>query len=135
MATCPGRYCVGNGTLMAALDAGCARTLWPLTHTFALAKGRASSENVSTPLIFLPSYLRSLHTFLPVCNLPQAFPLIELSSINHDIHLHLSGFSPLRKILTINHYLRSPDFQHTGESGKRVISCGYYSQPSKVIST
>jgi len=44
---------VGNGSLMAALDAGCARTLWPQRHTYALVKGCASSENVFTPLVFL----------------------------------------------------------------------------------
>ena len=51
-------------------------------------------------------------SFLPAHNFPQAFPFIKLSSINHDHHLHLTGFSPLRKILAVNHYLHSPDFQH-----------------------
>ena len=52
------------------------------------------------------------HTFLPVHNFPQVFPSTKLSSINHDSHLHLSGFSPLRKIPTVNHYLCNQDFQH-----------------------
>jgi len=103
---------------MAALDAGCACTLWPLKHTYAPVKGRASSENCFTPLVFpsfLPSYLRSLHTFLPVRNFPQNLPFHQvIININHDLHLHLSGFGPLRKVLTVNHYLGSPDFQHTG---------------------
>jgi len=63
-------------------------------------------------LFFFPSYLSSLHTILPVHNFPQAIPFIKLSSINHDPHLHLSGFSPLRKILTVNHYPHNQDFQH-----------------------
>ena len=52
------------------------------------------------------------HIFLPVHNFPQVFPSTKLSLINHDSHLHLSGFSPLRKIPTVNHYLRKQDFQH-----------------------
>jgi len=44
-----------------------------------------------------------------------------LSSINRDSHLHLSGFSPLRKIPTVNHYLRNQDFQHSPQSRPRVI--------------
>ena len=53
---------------------------------------------------YLPSFLHT--TFL------KPFLSSSLSSINHDHHLHSSSFSPLRKILTVNHYLRSPDFQH-----------------------
>jgi len=90
---------VGNGSLMTALDAGCVRTLWSLSHTYALVKGHASFENVFTPLFSFSSYFCSFHTFLPVHNIPQAFPFIKLPSINHDLHLHLSGFSPLRKSL------------------------------------
>jgi len=51
---------------MAALDAGCARSLWPQGHTYALAKGRASSENVFTPLVFL-SFTAFLASHLPSC--------------------------------------------------------------------
>jgi len=159
--------------LTAALGAGCARSLWLQGHTYALAKGRASSENVFTPLVFV-SLSPFLATHLPSCtasfakpsligrylskilgqlmyrykhlhfrfsadtctstfvtanifpwyllihenfaneavhNFPQVFPSTKLSSINHDSHLHLSGFSPLRKILTVDHYLRNQDFQ------------------------
>ena len=51
---------------MAALDAGCARTLRPQRYTYALIKGRASSKNVFTPLVFL-----SLTPFL--APLPPSF--------------------------------------------------------------
>jgi len=95
---------------MAALGAGCDCSLWPQGHTYALDKGRASSENVFTPLVFLPSHLPSLHTFLPIHNFPQVFPSTKLSSINHESHFHLSDFRPLHKILTVNHYLRKPRF-------------------------
>jgi len=68
-----------------------------------------------SPLLFSsPSHPSPLHTFLPVNNFPQAFLFIKLSSINHDLHLHLGGFSRLHKTLTVNHYLRSPDFHHCG---------------------
>ena len=66
----------------------------------------------SPHLFFFPSHLLARH--LPSCklhNFPQVFPSTKLSSINHDSHLHLSGFSTLRKILTIDHYLRNQDFQ------------------------
>jgi len=55
---------VGNGSLMPALDARCARTLWPLRHTHPLVKGRAGSENGFTPLVFL-SFLPLLASHLP----------------------------------------------------------------------
>ena len=55
--------------------------------------------------------ISSQHTFLPVHNFPQVFPSTKLSSINHDSHLHLSGFTPLRKIPSVNHYFRNQDFQ------------------------
>jgi len=63
----------GNGSLMPALDARCARALWPLRHTHPLVKGRASSGNVFTPLVFL-SFLPLLASHLPSCthNFPQA---------------------------------------------------------------
>jgi len=112
---------------MAALVAGCARSLWPQRQTYALAEGRASSQNVFHPTCF--SFLltfSSLHTFLPVHNFPQAFPSTKLSSINHDSHLHLSGFSPLRKILTVNHYLHNQDFQQPRwlELAGWALTCG-----------
>ena len=61
---------------MAALGAGCARSLWPQRHTYALVKGRVSSQNVFTPLVFpsftpsprdTPSFLYTtfLKSFLP----------------------------------------------------------------------
>jgi len=56
----------GNGSLMAALDAGYVHTLWPLRHTYALVKGRASSENVFTLFFFFP-YNLLLASHLPSC--------------------------------------------------------------------
>jgi len=41
-----------------------ARTLWSLGHTYALVKGRASSENGFTPLVFL-SFTPFLASHLP----------------------------------------------------------------------
>ena len=74
--------------------------------------------------MFSPPLFFPLHTFLPVHNFPQAFPLIKLLSINHDPHLHSSGFSPLRKIFTVNHCLHSPDFQHSNcKLAWRTIQC------------
>ena len=57
---------VGNGSLMAALDAGRARALWLQRNTYPLVKGRASSENVFTPLVFLSftSFPRFTPSFL-----------------------------------------------------------------------
>ena len=57
---------VGNGSLMAALDAGCARTLWPRGHTYALVKGRASSEMFSPHLFFFRSTI-AFPCFTPSC--------------------------------------------------------------------
>ena len=51
---------------MAALDAGCARTLSPQKHSYALVKGRASCENVFTPFVFL-SFLLFFASHLPYC--------------------------------------------------------------------
>ena len=60
---------------------------------------------------FLP--LPVLCTHLPSCTqLFSAFPFHQVITINHDFYFHLSGFSPLRKIFTVNHYLRSPDFNN-----------------------
>jgi len=95
---------------MAAFDAGCTRTLWPQRHTYALAKGRASPENAFIPLVFL-SFTPFLATHLPSCAQLSSRLSFHQVIINHDPHLHLSGFGPLRKILTLNHCLRSPDFQ------------------------
>ena len=114
---------VGNGCLMAALGAGCARVLWPQRHTYALWK----CFHPSCFLFFFPSHLSSLHALLPVHNFLQAFPFIKLSSINHDPHLHLSDFSPLRKILTVNHYLHNPDFQHQPPAPCRAADLPDYS--------
>jgi len=65
------------------------------------------------------------HTFLPVHNFSQVFPSTKLSSINYYSHLHLSGFTPLRKIPTVNHYLRNRDFQQGCLRFPRVIIDDY----------
>jgi len=71
---------VGNGSLMAALDAGCARTLWPLRYTYALVKGRASSEFFFTPLVLL--------SFSPLLDTPSSsLSFHQVITINHDLHL------------------------------------------------
>ena len=84
----------------------------------------------SPPLFFFPSRPRSLYTFLPVHNSPQVFPSDQVIAINHDLHLHLSGFTPLCKILTENHYLRSPHFQQQFQSSHRVI---IYDRPATLF--
>ena len=52
-------FFVENGSLMAALDAGCARFLWPQGHMYALATGRAALKMFSPHLFFFPSHLSS----------------------------------------------------------------------------
>ena len=107
---------VGNSSIMAALDAGCAgcaRTTRPLWYTYAPVKGRAIKENAVTPLsvsfcflsVFSLSSFFSLSTWL----LPQVFPFLQLNTINHG--LHFSRSTPLRKTLTVNHYLCIEYFQ------------------------
>ena len=50
------RHNVGNCSVMAALDAGCARTSRPHWYAYALVKGRLGYENVFTPLSFFPFF-------------------------------------------------------------------------------
>ena len=95
------------------------------------SQGCASSHNVFTPLVFLPSHPSSLHFLLPLflynTTFLKPFPSTNLLSINNSPHLHLSCFSPLRKILTVNHYLRNQDFQHiilTEEAPLRRLKAG-----------
>ena len=60
--------------------------------------------------------------------LPQVFLFLQLNTIN-DLHLrsiqtlclHLSYSTPLRKTLTVNHYLRIEYFQHIPGFSFRVI--------------
>ena len=125
---------VGNRMFMATLDAGCpsarcARTRRPQLSTYALGYGHASLENAVTPLSFslcflfvssISSSFLSLSTPLP----PQVFPFLQLNTIN-DLHLrsiqtfclHLSYSTPLRKTLTVNHYLRIKYFHQIGWKG------------------
>ena len=98
---------------MTALDAGCALILWRLRYKYELVKGCASSENVFTPPVF-PPYSPLLASHLPSrTQLSLSLSFHQVIIINHDLHIQSSGFSALRKILTVNHYLRSPDFQQT----------------------
>jgi len=105
------RSAVGNVSLMAATGAGCARTLRPLRHTCALVKERAIWENAFIAVVFL-SFSSSLATYLPSYSQLSLSFFHQVITINHDLHLHLSGFTPLRKILTVNHCLHSPQLQH-----------------------
>ena len=69
-------------------------------------------------------FSRPCLSFLPLLSLsallPQVFPFIKLITFGYDLHfliiqnlcLHLSRSTPLRKTLTVNHYLRSEYFQH-----------------------
>jgi len=106
----------------------------PLSVT-AGAYVRTSQRTRKPSICFQPtcfSFLHTFsspHTFLPVHNFPQVLPSTKLSSINHDSHLHLSGFSPLRKILTVNHYLRNQDFQHCSLLWLRVIPRDHLRHP------
>jgi len=75
---------VGNGSLRAAFAVGCA-----------------------LPLFFFLSHICSVHTFLPVYNFPQAFHFHQVITINHGLYPHLRGFTPLRKILTVNPHRKS----------------------------
>ena len=68
---------------------------------------------LSPHLFSFSSHLRLLHTFLAVHWFPQDFPFHQVVTINHDLHPHLRGFTPLRKILTVNHCLRSPHFEQS----------------------
>jgi len=55
---------VGNRSVMAALDVGCARTTMPHGYTYALVKGHASYQNVFTPLsVSLPFHPSTLSVF------------------------------------------------------------------------
>jgi len=118
----PGLH-VGNRSLMAALDAGCARTTRPHWYTYALVKGRASYENVSTSLsVFLsflpvpsPSFSFSFHF-----TSSSSLSFLRLGTVNYGLHLRIirtlclysSRSTPLREILTVYHYLRIEYFQH-----------------------
>ena len=124
---------------MAALDAGCVSAGCALTRrqqwcTYALVKGRTSSENDVTPLFvsfcFLSLSSLSSSSFLSLLLLPQVFPFLQLNTINDLFHLHLIrtlclhlGYStPLPKTLTVNHYLHIQYFQHQICRDPRVIS-------------
>jgi len=117
-------YCVGNCSSMAALGAGRARTLRPPWHMCALAKRRASygMKMFSPPPCssFLFIFSRFAPLFLYQLSSSLFFHQPATQSIN-NLHARLGSFTPLRKILTVNHYLRSHDFQHSHAKWPGVI--------------
>ena len=85
---------------------------------------------LSVSLSFLPVLSLCLSSFFSFTSLlPQVFPH-RLNIINYDLHLriiqplcfHSSRSTPLRKTLTVNHYLRIQYFQQLFEFCGRVIS-------------
>ena len=76
------------------------------------------------PFCFFSLVFLSLSTLL----LPQVFPFLQLNTNNSDLSLriiqtlclHLSRSTPLRKTLTINHYLRIEYFQQGSQRQSRV---------------
>ena len=114
------QVCVGNRIVMTALDAGCARTTRPHWYAYALVKGRASYETVFTPSASLSFLALSLFLLLPSTSLLSlSHSFHQLNTINYHPHpriiqtlyIHLSRSTPLRKTLTVNHYLRIEYFQ------------------------
>jgi len=86
-------------------------TLMPLRYTYALVKARAEYWNVFTPLVSPYSFL-SLALHLSSCTqLSSSLSFPSSYAINHVLHLRLSGFTPLRKILTVCYYIHSPYVQ------------------------
>ena len=119
---CVGLGDVGNRSLMAALDAGCARPRRPHWYAYALVNDAQAMKIVftllSVSLCFLPvpshsSFLS--HHFTSSSSLS----FLQLNTINyglylctiHTLYLHLSRSTPLRKTLTVNHYLPIEYFQ------------------------
>ena len=68
---------VGNGSLNAALDAGCARTQRPQRHVCALVKGRAGSSKCFHPTCFsfLHTFPRFTSFFLSSCTKQRSLSL------------------------------------------------------------
>jgi len=120
---CVGLGDVGNRCLMAALDAGCARTTRPHCYAYALVNDAQAMKIVFTPLLAVSLCL------LPVLSFSSSFShhftsssslfFLQLNTINYDLHLciihtlylRLSLSIPLRKTLTVNHYLRIEYFK------------------------
>ena len=104
--------------VMAAFDVGCSRTSRPHWYAYALVKGSASYGKVFTPPFFFPSCPLSLLSSFAL--LSSSLPFHQPITTNHDLHPHLiqtlylrvGHSTPLRKTLTVNHYLRIEYFQH-----------------------
>ena len=101
-------------------------TVYGCTNTrMHYSKDARAMKKISHPSFF-PYYPFSLFFFLPLHFFPH-----QLITINHGLHLrliqtlclHLSRFTPLRKTLTVDHYLCIEYFQHSKDRGKRVIIC------------
>ena len=123
---------------MAVLDAGCAgcaRTTRPQWYAYALVNDAQATQVVCTLLsvsLCFPSALSLSPPFLFPLHF-QVFSFLQLNTINYDLHLriiqtlclHLSHSTPLRKTLTVNHYLRIEYFQRSGiRSGpERLATC------------
>ena len=112
---------VGNSSLMPALTVGDARTPWPRGMRMHRRWDAQAMRSFHAPLFF-PTWLFSLHSFLPFHNFPQVFPFHWLIAISHDPHplliqtlcLHLSSSTPLRKTLTVDHYFHVEYFRRRG---------------------
>ena len=66
--------------------------------------GGQAMEMLSLPMFLLPSCPPSRRNFPPVPNFPQVFPFHQIITIDHDLHLHLCGFTRLPKILIVNSF-------------------------------
>ena len=123
----------GNCRFMAALDAGCAGcapTTRPHFYAYTLVNDAQAMKIVSAPLsvslcILSVLFLSSSFSFTSSSSLS----FLQFNIINHDLHLsliqtlclHLSYSTPLRKTLTVNHYLPIEYFRHPSEISNRVI--------------
>ena len=94
-------------------------------YAYALVNGQVGYEKAFTPLSFFPYYPFSLFFFLPLHFFPHQLITISHSHLRliQTLCLHLSRFTPLRKTLTVDHYLCIEYFQHSKDRGKRVIIC------------
>ena len=115
-------HCLGSRSVMAPLDAGCARITRPHWYAHALVNDAQAMKIVFTPLsvsfCFLP-VLSLSSSFLSSHHFPLKSFLPSTQYNNYDLrlrtvqtlYLHLGHSTPLRKTLTVNHYLRIEYFQ------------------------
>ena len=116
---------VGNRSTMAALDAGCvgcASTARPYWYVYALVNAGKAIQ-IFTPMFVSLCFLsvfrfRLLLSFY--LTFSSSFSFLQHNTINYGLHLrmmqtfclHFSRPTPLRKTLTVSHYLRNEYFQH-----------------------